>query len=103
VLIDGAPVKSCVTPVSAASGHRITTVEGLGTPEKPDRLQEAFIAEGAAQCGYCTSGVLMAAKALLARTPRPSVAQVKDALGGNLCRCGTHTRIVKAVMRAASR
>ena len=103
VLVDGAPTKSCVTPVSAVSGRRIGTVEGLGTPEKPDRLQEAFIAEQAAQCGYCTSGVLMAAKALLARTPHPTVAQVKEALAANLCRCGTHTRIVKAVMRAAAR
>jgi nicotinate dehydrogenase subunit A len=103
VLVDGAPTKACVTPVSAVSGRRITTVEGLGTPEKPDRLQEAFIAEQAAQCGYCTSGVLMTAKALLARTPNPTVAQVKEALAANLCRCGTHTRIIKAVMRAAAR
>ena len=103
VLIDGQAVKSCTTPVSAVSGRRITTIEGIGTPEKPDAVQAAFIAEQAAQCGYCTTGVIMAAKALLARTPKPTIEQVKEALAGNLCRCGTHTRIVKAVLRAADR
>jgi nicotinate dehydrogenase subunit A len=103
VLLDDQPVKSCTIPVGGVSGRRITTIEGLGTPEKPDRVQAAFIAEQAAQCGYCTTGVVMAAKALLARTPKPTIEQVKEALAGNLCRCGTHTRIVKAVMRAAGR
>ena len=89
-----------MTLVSAVAGRRITTLEGLGTPEKPDPLQAAFIAEQAAQCGYCTNGMIMAAKALLARTPRPTVEQMKQALAGNLCRCGTHTRILNAVLRA---
>ena len=101
VLVDDRLVKSCLIPVSASAGRRITTIEGLGTPEKPDRLQAAFIAEQAAQCGYCTPGIVMAARALLARTPRPSIDQIKDALAGNLCRCGTHTRIVNAVLRAS--
>jgi nicotinate dehydrogenase subunit A len=100
VLVNGQAAKSCMTPVSAVAGRRITTIEGLGTPEKPDPLQAAFIAEQAAQCGYCTTGMIMAAKALLARTPRPTGEQVKEALAGNLCRCGTHTRILKAVLRA---
>jgi nicotinate dehydrogenase subunit A len=103
VLLDGSAVKSCLTPVSAIAGRRITTIESLGTPEKPDPLQAAFIAEQAAQCGYCTTGVIMAAKSLLARTPKPTTDQIKDALAGNLCRCGTHTRIVKAVLRATGR
>ena len=101
VLVDNAPVRSCSLQVSAAAGHNVTTIEGLGTPERPDPVQAAFIAEQAAQCGYCTSGMIVAAKALLARTPKPTVEQVKQGLAGNLCRCGTHTRIVRAVMRAA--
>ncbi len=101
VLMDGAAVRSCVLPVSAAQGKSITTLEGLGTPEKPDRVQAAFIAEQAAQCGYCTSGMVMSAKALLAKTPRPTAAQVKEALADNLCRCGTHARILRAVLRAS--
>ena len=101
VLVDDQPVKSCMIPVSGSAGRRITTIEGLGTPERPDRVQAAFIAEQAAQCGYCTSGVIMSARALLARNPKPTVEQIKEALAGNLCRCGTHTRIVKAVLRAA--
>jgi len=100
VLMDGAAVRSCSLPVSAAQGKSITTIEGIGTPEKPDRVQAAFIAEQAAQCGYCINGMVMSAKALLARTPRPTEAQVKEALADNLCRCGTHTRIVRAVLRA---
>jgi nicotinate dehydrogenase subunit A len=87
--------------VSAAAGRDITTLEGLGTPEKPDRVQAAFIAEQAAQCGYCTNGMIMAAKALLERTPKPTLEQIKQGLAGNLCRCGTHTRILSAVMRAS--
>jgi nicotinate dehydrogenase subunit A len=101
VLVDDQPARSCMLPVSAAVGHRITTVEGLGTRAKPDALQAAFIAEQAAQCGYCTSGMLMSARALLAKTPRPTEDQVKQALAGNLCRCGAYTRILRAVLRAA--
>jgi nicotinate dehydrogenase subunit A len=101
VLVDDRPTLSCLMPVSGAAGHRITTVEGLGSPEKPDPLQAAFIAEQAAQCGYCTSGMIMSATALLRETPRPTLDQIKNALAGNLCRCGAHTRILKAVMRAS--
>jgi nicotinate dehydrogenase subunit A len=79
----------------------VTTLEGLGTPEQPDNVQAAFIAEQAAQCGYCTNGMIMATKALLADNPRPTLVQAQQALAGNICRCGTHTRILRAVMRAA--
>jgi nicotinate dehydrogenase subunit A len=102
VLIEGKAVRSCSLPVSAAQGKSVTTLEGLGTPERPDRVQAAFIAEQAAQCGYCTNGMVMTAKALLAKTPHPTAEQVKAALADNLCRCGTHTRILRAVLRAAS-
>ena len=101
VLVDGKAVRSCVTPVSTLSGRRITTLEGLGTPDKPGRVQRAFIAEQAAQCGYCTAGIIMSAKALLTTTPRPTREQVCDALAGNLCRCGSHDRVIRAVLRAA--
>jgi nicotinate dehydrogenase subunit A len=101
VLLDGKPVRSCLTPISQVASRKVTTLEGLGTPEKPDPVQAAFIAEQAAQCGYCTNGMIMTAKALLRQTPHPSVDQVKQSLAGNLCRCGTHTRIVNAVLRAA--
>ena len=101
VLIDGKATRSCVTPVRQAAGRAITTLEGLGTPEKPDALQAAFITEQAAQCGYCTNGMIMTAKALLRQTPHPTLDQVKQGLGGNLCRCGTHTRILSAVMRVS--
>jgi nicotinate dehydrogenase subunit A len=101
VLLDGKAVRSCATPVRQAAGHRVTTLEGLGTPEKLDVVQAAFIEEQAAQCGYCTNGMIMGAKALLNQTPHPTLEQVKEALDGNLCRCGTHTRILSAVMRAA--
>src|SRR6266545_1749923 len=101
VLIDGKPARSCLMSVEQAAGHTITTLEGLGTPEQPDPVQAAFIAEQAAQCGYCTNGMIMAAKALLSQTPRPTTDQIKRALEGNLCRCGTHTRIVRAVERAS--
>ncbi len=101
VLIDKQAARACVIPVSAAAGRRITTVEGLGTPERPDPVQAAFIAEQAAQCGYCTSGMIIAAKALLARTPKPTLDHAKQAMDRNLCRCGTHTRILRAVMRAS--
>ena len=101
VLVDKKATRSCVTPISQAAGRTITTLEALGTPEKPDSVQAAFIAEQAAQCGYCTNGMIMAAKSLLAQTPNPTLEQVKQGLAGNLCRCGTHTRILRAVMRAA--
>ena len=101
VLLDGKAVRSCSTPVRAAAGHSVTTLEGLGTPEKPDAVQAAFIAEQAAQCGYCTNGMIMTTRALLNQNPHPTLDQAKDALNGNLCRCGTHTRILNAVMRAA--
>jgi nicotinate dehydrogenase subunit A len=100
VLLDGKEIRSCVTPVSAAKGA-ITTIEGLGTPEKPNKLQEAFIMEQACQCGFCGNGMIIAAQALLAVKPKPTEADIKQALNGHLCRCGTHNRIVKAV-RAAS-
>ena len=101
VLIDGKAQRSCVFPVRQAAGRAVTTLEGLGTPEKPDVVQAAFVAQQAAQCGYCTNGMIMAAKSLLNQTPRPTLDQVKQGLAGNLCRCGTHTRIVQAVMLAA--
>ena len=101
VLLDGKAVRSCVTPVRQVAGRAVTTLEGLGTPEKPDALQAAFIAQQAAQCGYCTNGMIMAAKSLLNQTAQPTLDQVKQGLAGNLCRCGTHTRIVQAVMLAA--
>ncbi len=101
VLVAGRAVRSCVTPARAVAGQEVTTIEGLGTPARPDPLQAAFIAEQAAQCGYCTAGIIMSAKALLAATPRPSRQQVCDALAGNLCRCGSHDRVIRAVLRAA--
>jgi nicotinate dehydrogenase subunit A len=101
VIMNGLTVRSCITPISKAAGQSITTLEGLGTPEKPGVLQAAFIAEGAAQCGYCTNGMIMSAEALLKRNPKPTAEQVKQGLASCLCRCGTHTRIVRAVLRAA--
>ena len=101
VLLDGKATRSCLTPVRQAANRSVTTLEGLGTPDKPDVVQAAFIAEQAAQCGYCTNGMIMAAKALLEQTPRPTVDEIKTGLAGNLCRCGTHTRIVNAVLRAS--
>ena len=101
VLLDGKATRSCITPVRQVAGHRVTTIEGLGSPEKPETVQAAFIVEQAAQCGYCTNGMIMTAKALLARNPRPTREQVQQGLAGNLCRCGTHTRILAAVLRAA--
>jgi nicotinate dehydrogenase subunit A len=101
VLVDGRAVASCTTPLWSVDGKAITTVEGLGRPEAPHPLQRAFIAEQAAQCGYCTSGMLVSAAALLARTARPSEAEVRQSLDRNLCRCGSHNRIVRAVLRAS--
>jgi nicotinate dehydrogenase subunit A len=103
VLVDGAPVRSCLTPVSTMAGRSITTLEGLGTPDKPHKVQAAFIAEQAAQCGYCTNGMVMSSAALLSDKPNATLAEAKEALAGNLCRCGTHHRILRAVMRAAGR
>jgi len=102
VLVDGQAVRSCQMPVAQAQGREITTLEGLGSPERLHPVQAAFVAEQAAQCGYCTNGMIMTATALLAKTPRPTEAQVRAALAGNLCRCGTHVRVLAAVMRAAN-
>ena len=102
VLVNGQAVRSCVTPIDQLKGAEITTLEGLGTLEKPHALQRAFIAEQAAQCGYCINGMIMSAKALLDRNPRPSEDEVRQALAANLCRCGTHNRIIRAVLRAAN-
>lgn len=101
VLVDGAAVASCDTPLWAVAGKDIITVEGLGTPNRPHPLQSAFIAEQAMQCGYCVSGILVSAAALLMRNPDPSEAEVRAALDRNLCRCGAHNRMVRAVLRAA--
>ena len=101
VLIDGKPTRSCVTPVVSVGAKSVTTLEGLGTKDKPHPLQKAFIEEQAAQCGYCGNGMIMTAKALLDKTPKPTEAQIRKALAANLCRCGTHNRIVRAVQRAA--
>jgi nicotinate dehydrogenase subunit A len=101
VLIDGFEQRSCVYPVSAVGKSSITTIEGLGTAQRPSALQRAFIEEQAGQCGYCSNGMIMAAQALLAHTPKPNETQVKQALEGHLCRCGAHNRIVRAVMRAS--
>jgi nicotinate dehydrogenase subunit A len=101
VLVDGKPVQSCDFPLSAAAGKAITTVEGLAVNGKPHPLQQAFIDEQAAQCGYCVTGIIMAAKALLDTNPHPSDTEIRAALKGNLCRCGTHQRIIRAVQRAA--
>jgi nicotinate dehydrogenase subunit A len=99
--LDGQAVRSCVLPVEAADGHAVTTLEGLGTIEHPDPLQQAFIDEQAVQCGYCINGMIMTAKALLKANPHPTRDDIKQALDGNLCRCGTHMRIVRAIERAA--
>ena len=101
VLLDGRAVRSCVTETGAIGGAEVTTIEGLGKIDKPHPLQQAFIGEQAAQCGYCINGMIMTAKELLDRNPHPNAAEVREALAGNLCRCGTHGRIVRAVLRAA--
>jgi aerobic-type carbon monoxide dehydrogenase small subunit (CoxS/CutS family) len=100
VIVEGEPVYSCLTPVVALQDRRVTTVEGLGTAQKPGPVQEAFIDEQAAQCGYCTAGMIMRAQALLARNPAPSDAEIRTQMEPNLCRCGTHMRILRAVRRA---
>jgi aerobic-type carbon monoxide dehydrogenase small subunit (CoxS/CutS family) len=101
VMVDGNPIKSCVAPVSAVAGRAVTTLAGMKEGDKPSRLQQAFIDEQAAQCGYCTSGMVIQAQALLDRNPNPTDAEIRVALDGNLCRCGAHNRIVRAVLRAA--
>jgi len=101
VLMDGNAIRSCVTPVSAVQSKPVTTLEGLGTTKKLHKIQQAFIDEQAAQCGYCINGMIMTTKALLDKTPKPSDAEIKQALDGNLCRCGTHIRILRAVKRAS--
>jgi nicotinate dehydrogenase subunit A len=101
VHVDGKAVRSCSVPVSSVAGRRITTLEGLGTASRPHALQTAFIEEQAVQCGYCINGMIMEAAALLAANPKPSDEQIRSALANNLCRCGTHVRILRAVKRAA--
>ncbi|MEX5549215.1 (2Fe-2S)-binding protein [Pseudomonas pergaminensis] len=101
VIIDGVAARSCVFPLSGAAGREIVTLEGLGTRQAPHLVQQAFIDEQAAQCGYCLNGMIMTTKALLDRNPNPSEAEVRNALSGNLCRCGTHIEILRAVLRAA--
>lgn len=101
VLVNGSPLRSCITPVSAIATAEVTTLEGLGDRDNPHPVQKAFIEEQAAQCGYCSNGMIMAAASLLERNPEPSDNEIRQALAGNLCRCGTHMRILKAVRRAA--
>lgn len=101
VVLNGRAVRSCRTPIEEADGQSVLTLEGLGTPQNPHPIQQAFIDEQAAQCGYCVPGIIMSAKTLLDDNPRPTDAEIKQALAGNLCRCGTHQRIVRAVSRAA--
>jgi len=101
VMVEGEAVFSCQVPIGVLEGKKVTTLEGLGTIEKPGRMQQAFIEEQAAQCGFCIPGFIMRAEALLRKTPNPSDQQIREALHGNLCRCGTHMRIYKAVKRAA--
>jgi nicotinate dehydrogenase subunit A len=101
VIMNGNAIRSCVTPVSAAQNKPVTTLEGLGTVKKMHKIQQAFVDEQAAQCGYCINGMIMSSKALLDKNPKPTDAQIKQALAGNLCRCGTHIRILRAVKRAS--
>ena len=101
VLIDGLAARSCIVPAGAAVGRAVTTLEGLGTRTAPDPVQQGFIEEQAAQCGYCLNGMIMSTKALLAMNPDPTEAEIREALRFNLCRCGTHVEIVRAVQRAA--
>jgi aerobic-type carbon monoxide dehydrogenase small subunit (CoxS/CutS family) len=101
VMVNGSPIHSCVAPLSTVAGGTVTTLEGLKNGNLPSRLQQAFIDEQAAQCGYCTSGMIVQAHALLQRNPKPTDAEVRAALDANLCRCGAHNRIVRAVLRAA--
>ena len=103
VHIDGTAVRSCVTPIDTVTDkQKVVTLEGLGSPQKPHPVQKAFIDEQAAQCGYCINGMIMESAALLAKNKKPSEADIKNALANNLCRCGTHARIVRAVKRASA-
>ena len=101
VIVKGQAIRSCITPLKAVAGDEITTLEGLGTPETPHPIQQAFIDEQAAQCGFCLSGVILSAKALVDRTPRPTDEQIQQALSGVLCRCFAHARMIAAVKRYA--
>jgi nicotinate dehydrogenase subunit A len=101
VILDGVAIRSCVTPVATAQNKAVTTIEGLGNTKKMHKLQQAFVDEQAVQCGYCISGMIMTTKALLDKNPKPTDTQIKEALAGNLCRCGTHIRILRAVKRAS--
>ena len=103
VIVDGEAIHACVVPVSRMAGRKITTIEGLGTPDKPHPLQVAFIAEQAAQCGYCVTGMVMTGAALLARKPAITREDAQRALAGNLCRCGTHERILRAMLLASKK
>ena len=103
VHVNGKATRSCVTPIAAVAGKKITTLEGLGTPAKPHPLQVAFTELQAVQCGYCINGMIMEAAAFLAANPKPTEAQIREALQDNLCRCGTHTRILAAVKSASER
>ena len=100
VIADGTAIRSCVTALGEVSGRKVTTIEGLGTVDRPHPLQKAFIELQAAQCGYCINGMVMSAKAFLDQSPHASNAEIRDALAGNLCRCGTHTRILRAIEKA---
>jgi nicotinate dehydrogenase subunit A len=100
IAVDGAMVRSCITPVATVAGREILTVEGLGTPDHPHPLQTAFTAEQAAQCGYCIAGMIMAAQAILAANPHASDLEIREQMAGNLCRCGTPLRILRAIERA---
>ena len=101
VIMDGNAIRSCVTPMSAVQNKPVTTLEGLGSTKKMHKIQQAFVDEQAAQCGYCTNGMIMSSKALLDKNPKPTDSQIREALAGNLCRCGTHIRILRAVKRAS--
>jgi nicotinate dehydrogenase subunit A len=101
VIMNGKAIRSCVTVVSGVQNQPVTTLEGLGSTKKMHRLQQAFVDEQALQCGYCINGMIMTSKALLDKNPKPTDSQIKEALAGNLCRCGTHTRILRAVKRAS--
>lgn len=101
VIMDGKAIRSCVTPMSEVQNRAVTTLEGLGNTKKLHKIQQAFVDEQAVQCGYCINGMIMSTKALLDKNPKPTDAQIKEALAGNLCRCGTHIRILRAVKRAS--
>jgi len=103
VIVDGEAVRSCLIPVASLAGKKVMTIEGLGTPDKPHPLQLAFVAEQAAQCGYCVTGLVMTGAALLARKPSITRDEAQQALAGNLCRCGTHERILRAMLRASQK